>query len=53
MKWEIIVLWESRSHLGKHCRSYEVDTLTKALRERRYILEVDPTADVIIKRIKQ
>ncbi len=49
MKWEIVVIWESCNH----CRSYKVDSLSKALRERNYIKEVDPSADVYIKRIKQ
>lgn len=53
MKWEIIVLWESCNHLGDHCRSYTVDSLAKALREKFYIIQHEPTATVIIKRIKQ
>ncbi len=53
MKWEIIVIWESCNYLGNHCRSYKVDSLSKALRERNYIKEVEPSASVYIKRIKQ
>lgn len=53
MKWKIIVLWESCNHLGNHYREYEVDSLVSALRERHYIIQHEPLANVIIKRVKQ
>lgn len=53
MKWEIIVLWESSNRLGDHCRSYTVDSLTRALHEKFYIMQKEPTATVIVKRVKQ
>ena len=53
MRWEIIVTWESCNHLGGHLRSYTVDSLSQALKEKSFIYKHEPTATVTIKRVKQ
>lgn len=53
MMWQVIVMRETCGQHGRRVQSYQVPSLAQAYKERMYITKLEPSAIVLIKRVKQ
>ena len=53
MMWELIVMRETCGQWGRRVQTYKVPSLAQAYKERMYITKLEPSAIVLIKRVKQ